>query len=49
MSLIFDDAVEDMELLKEIIRSVRNTRAELNVPMSKQIELLINTKDETNL
>jgi valyl-tRNA synthetase len=43
---IFADAVEDMELLKEIIRSVRNTRAELNVPMSKQIELLISAKGD---
>ncbi len=43
---MFKDAVEDMELLKEIIRSVRNTRAELNVPMSKQIELLVNAKDD---
>ncbi|MFC0469432.1 valine--tRNA ligase [Halalkalibacter kiskunsagensis] len=43
---MFEDAVEDMELLKEIIRSVRNTRAELNVPMSKQIELLISAKDD---
>ncbi|WP_227936706.1 valine--tRNA ligase [Alkalihalobacillus deserti] len=44
--LIFGDAVEDMEILKDIIRSVRNTRAELNVPMSKQIELLVRAKDD---
>jgi len=30
-----------MQLLQEIIRSVRNTRSELNVPMSKQITLHI--------
>ncbi|WP_059103914.1 valine--tRNA ligase [Shouchella shacheensis] len=40
-ALVDADAVEDMELLKELIRSVRNTRAELNVPMSKQVELQI--------
>ncbi|WP_017726709.1 valine--tRNA ligase [Halalkalibacterium ligniniphilum] len=43
---MFSDAVKDMELLKEVIRSVRNTRAELNVPMSKEIELHIRAKDE---
>lgn len=43
---IFEDAVKDMDLLKEIIRSVRNTRAELNVPMSKQIELLIQASSD---
>jgi valyl-tRNA synthetase len=35
------DAVKEMELLMEIIRAVRNTRAEVNVPMSKKIELLL--------
>ncbi|NEU29792.1 valine--tRNA ligase [bacterium LRH843] len=44
--LVFEDALKDMELLTSIIRSVRNVRAELNVPMSKQIELLIHAKDE---
>ncbi|WP_416151379.1 valine--tRNA ligase [Salipaludibacillus sp. HK11] len=34
-------AVKDMQLLQEIIRSVRNTRSELNVPMSKQITLYV--------
>ncbi|MCK0473542.1 valine--tRNA ligase [Halalkalibacter sp. APA_J-10(15)] len=43
---IFDEAVKDMDLLKDIIRSVRNTRAELNVPMSKQIELLIHASTD---
>ncbi|WNF35935.1 valine--tRNA ligase [Bacillaceae bacterium IKA-2] len=41
----FPEATKKMNLLKEIIRSVRNTRAELNVPMSKKIELLIKVKD----
>ena len=34
------DAVREMEQLMEIIRAVRNIRAEVNVPMSKKIELL---------
>jgi valyl-tRNA synthetase len=36
-----EGAVAEMELLMDIIRSVRNIRAEVNVPMSKKIELLI--------
>ncbi|MFD0678816.1 MULTISPECIES: valine--tRNA ligase [unclassified Paenibacillus] len=35
------DAVREMELLMDIIRNVRNIRAEVNVPMSKKIELLV--------
>ncbi|TSB46251.1 valine--tRNA ligase [Alkalicoccobacillus porphyridii] len=38
---IFEESIEDMNQLKEVIRAVRNVRSELNVPMSKQIELLI--------
>ncbi|OCT14925.1 valine--tRNA ligase [Paenibacillus pectinilyticus] len=42
------DAVREMELLMEAIRSVRNIRAEVNVPMSKKVELLIKpTNGET--
>lgn len=48
-ALVFHEATKKMNLLKEIIRSVRNTRAELNVPMSKKIELLIKAKDSTIL
>ncbi len=44
--LEFSTATKKMNLLKDVIRSVRNTRAELNVPMSKKIELHINAKDE---
>ncbi len=39
-------AASDMKLLVEIIRTVRNIRAEVNTPMSKQIELKIKAKDE---
>ncbi|OIJ10291.1 valine--tRNA ligase [Anaerobacillus arseniciselenatis] len=42
---VYPEATKKMNLLKEIIRSVRNTRAELNVPMSKKIELIIKSKD----
>lgn len=35
------DAVQEMNLLMDIIRSVRNIRAEVGVPMSKKIELIV--------
>lgn len=39
-------AASDMRLLVDVIRSVRNIRAEVNTPMSKQIKLQIKAKDE---
>ncbi|MEH7223075.1 valine--tRNA ligase [Bacillus sp. JJ1566] len=42
-------AAGEMRLLVDIIRSVRNIRAEVNTPMSKQIKLHIKAKDETVL
>ncbi|AWB45732.1 valine--tRNA ligase [Paenibacillus sp. CAA11] len=36
-----EGAVQEMNLLMDIIRSVRNIRAEVNVPMSKKIELIL--------
>ena len=33
------EAAEEMKLLVEMIRSVRNIRAEVNTPMSKKIKL----------
>jgi len=39
-------AREQMKLLVEIIRSVRNIRAEVNTPMSKKISMIINAHDE---
>ncbi|MFD0617963.1 valine--tRNA ligase [Paenibacillus sp. GCM10027629] len=39
------DAVKEMNLLMDIIRAVRNVRAEVNVPMSKKIELVIKSAD----
>ncbi|BCA85085.1 valine--tRNA ligase [Enterococcus saigonensis] len=43
----FDDAaaVKGMEFLIELIRAVRNIRAEVNTPLSKPITLLIQTTD----
>ncbi|MEK4230156.1 valine--tRNA ligase [Solibacillus sp. FSL H8-0538] len=35
----------DMQLLMDIIRSVRNIRAEVNTPMSKKVPLYISAKD----
>ncbi|SMO37295.1 valine--tRNA ligase [Melghirimyces algeriensis] len=40
-------AVHDMEVLIETIRSVRNIRAEMDVPPKKQIDLLIRSDNET--
>ncbi|MFC4776454.1 valine--tRNA ligase [Paenibacillus sp. GCM10023252] len=40
------EAVKEMELLMEMIRSVRNIRSEVNVPMSKKIELMIRPSSE---
>jgi len=46
-SLEAPDAVKEMELLMEMIRAVRNIRAEVNVPMSKKVELLIKPAGES--
>ncbi|MBO8177331.1 MAG: valine--tRNA ligase [Bacillus sp. (in: Bacteria)] len=45
-SLTNVDAANEMKLLVDIIRSVRNIRAEVNTPMSKPIQLMIKAKDE---
>jgi len=45
----FNEAEAEMNLLTEVIRSVRNIRAEVNVPMSKKIELLIKAGDSATL
>ncbi|SDZ04762.1 valyl-tRNA synthetase [Evansella caseinilytica] len=47
--LIDEQAEKDMQLLQEIIRSVRNTRAELNVPLSREITLHINADTDAIL
>ena len=40
-------AAEEMKLLVEIIRSVRNSRAEVNTPLSKKIKMIVKAKDES--
>ena len=40
------DAERQMENLIELIKSVRNSRAEVNAPMSSAIDILIKTKDD---
>lgn len=42
-------AQEEMNLLIDLIRAVRNIRAEVNVPMSKKIELMVKAKDQKTL
>ncbi|OPA80335.1 valine--tRNA ligase [Paenibacillus selenitireducens] len=44
-SLEAPEAVKEMNLLMDIIRAVRNVRAEVNVPMSKKVELLVKSAD----
>ncbi|MGE7693063.1 valine--tRNA ligase [Lysinibacillus sp. NPDC094177] len=43
--LHFADEADNMKLLMDIIRSVRNIRAEVNTPMSKKVPLYISAKD----
>ncbi|MGX7030514.1 valine--tRNA ligase [Vagococcus zengguangii] len=43
-----ETAAAGMEVLKELIRAVRNIRAEVGSPMSKPITLLIKTSDEAS-
>lgn len=51
----YDEALEDpqavaeMNLLMDVIRAVRNIRAEVNVPMSKKVELIIKAGNEETL
>jgi valyl-tRNA synthetase len=41
------EAASEMKLLVEIIRSVRNIRAEVNTPLSKKIDMFLKAKDTT--
>jgi len=40
------ESVAEMNLLMDVIRAVRNIRAEVNVPMSKKVELLLKPVNE---
>ncbi|OUM96098.1 MAG: valine--tRNA ligase [Thermobacillus sp. ZCTH02-B1] len=43
------DAVREMNLLMDIIRAVRNIRAEVNVPLSKKVDLIVSMTGEAEL
>ena len=45
-SLSNKERASEMKLLMDIIRSVRNIRAEVNTPMSKKVPLYISVKDD---
>ncbi|WRP05453.1 valine--tRNA ligase [Rossellomorea aquimaris] len=49
VELTDEAAAEEMKLLVDIIRAVRNVRAEVNTPMSKQINLMLKAKDAHTL
>lgn len=42
----FNEDAKSMQLLMDIIRSVRNIRAEVNTPMSKKVPLYVSAKDD---
>ncbi len=44
-----NQAASEMKLLVEIIRSVRNSRAEVNTPMSKKIKMILKAKDSETM
>ncbi len=48
-SRVAEQSVKEMNLLMNIIRAVRNIRAEVNVPMSKKIEMIVKPADEETL
>ncbi len=48
-SFHFSEAVEQMNLYMEVIRTVRNIRAEVNAPMSKKVDIYIRTSNEKTL
>ncbi|MFD2829252.1 valine--tRNA ligase [Corticicoccus populi] len=45
-TLIYPQATNDMALLVEIIKSIRQTRNEVNTPLSKEININIEVKDD---
>lgn len=44
-----NEAAEDMKLLVEVIRAVRNIRSEVNTPLSKKVDMFLKAKDEKTL
>ncbi|RKD24657.1 valine--tRNA ligase [Ammoniphilus oxalaticus] len=45
----YPESLKQMSLLMDVIRSVRNIRAEMNVPMSRKIELIIKPTNQESL
>ncbi|WP_226646563.1 valine--tRNA ligase [Mesobacillus subterraneus] len=43
------EAADDMKLLVEVIRAVRNIRSEVNTPLSKKVDMFLKAKDEKTL
>jgi valyl-tRNA synthetase len=43
------EAAEEMKLLVEVIRAVRNIRSEVNTPLSKKVDMFLKAKDEKTL
>ncbi|MBQ1270426.1 MAG: class I tRNA ligase family protein, partial [Clostridia bacterium] len=43
-ALVFEEEARQMEQVMEVIRAIRNRRAEMNVPPSKKAELIINSE-----
>ncbi len=48
-AMVDEQAASEMKLLVEIIRSVRNIRAEVNTPLSKKIKMILKAKDASVL
>ena len=48
-TLTNEERSKDMELLTAIIHAVRNIRAEVDTPMSKEVPMLIQAKDEATV
>jgi valyl-tRNA synthetase len=42
----FEESVRPVETVKEIIRGIRNTKAELNIPPSTKVEVFVKSSDE---
>ncbi|WP_423407556.1 valine--tRNA ligase [Heyndrickxia sp. MSNUG] len=48
-ALTDSEAADDMKLLVEVIRAVRNIRSEVNTPLSKKVDMFLKAKDEKTL
>lgn len=45
-NLVFESELEGMQTIKDIISAVRNARAEVNTPLSKEIPIYLKANDE---